>query len=93
MRLVIFLRIGDTDVFVCCLDELLSELLFELGGSAVDVDVLEILVQLELVELFLLELLEGLLDGDLGRQFVELMIFFITRLHLKLTIISLTICL
>lgn len=61
--------IRDSNVLVRSLDKLLPEFLFEFRRFSIDLDVLEVLVELELIELLLLELLEGLLDGDFGGMF------------------------
>jgi hypothetical protein len=60
--LVVFLGVGDADVFLGSFDKLGPELLFEVRVGSIDLDILEVLVELELVELFLLELFEGILD-------------------------------
>jgi hypothetical protein len=79
-RLMILAIVRDSDVLVRSLDKLLSKFLFEFWGFSIDLDVLEVLVELELVELFFLELLEGLLDGDFGGMFEE-SVFLIEVLH------------
>lgn len=61
--------IRDSNVLVRSLDKLLPEFLFEFRRFSINLDVLEVLVELELIELLLLELLEGLLDGDFGGMF------------------------
>lgn len=61
--------IRNSNVLVRSLDKLLPEFLFEFRRFSIDLDVLEVLVELELIELLLLELLEGLLDGDFGGMF------------------------
>lgn len=61
-RLMVFLCVGDADVFFCGFNELVSELLFEVRIGSIDLNIFEVLVELELVEFFLLELFEGILD-------------------------------
>ena len=80
MRLMEFFSVGDSDVLMGCLNELLPKLIFEFGGSSIDLDILEVFVELELVELFLLELFEGLLDGDFGRVVLEGVVFFVVQI-------------
>lgn len=48
------------------LDKFCSELVFEFLRSSIDLYIFKVLVELELIELFLLELFEGLLNGDFG---------------------------
>ena len=72
-----FLPVRHPDIFMCSLDEFLSQLIFELKRGSINLDVLEILVELELIELFLLELLEGILDGDFGCEVGEFLVFFV----------------
>ena len=76
-RWVKFLPVRHPDIFMCSLDEFLSQLIFELKRGSINLDVLEILVELELIELFLLELLEGILDGDFGCEVGEFLVFFV----------------
>ena len=59
---MVFLGVRDADVFLGSFGELLPELLFEVGGGSIDLDIFEVLVELELVELFFLEFFEGVLD-------------------------------
>jgi hypothetical protein len=74
-RLMEFLTIGNSDVLVCGLDELLPELEFKIGRGSIDLYVFEVFVEFELIELFLLELFEGILDGGLGREVLEELVF------------------
>jgi hypothetical protein len=60
--LMVFLGVRDSDVFLGSFDELLPELLFEVRGCSIDLYIFKVLVELELVELFLLEFFEGVLD-------------------------------
>ena len=78
-RLVEFLGIGYADVFMGSLDKLLSELVFELWGCSINLNIFEVFVEFELVEFFFLELLEGILDGNFGGQVLEftILIFFV----------------
>ncbi len=68
---MVFLSVWYSNVLMCSLDELLSKLFFELGGSSIDLYVLQVLVELQLVKLLLLEFLEGLLDRYLRLQFLQ----------------------
>lgn len=78
-RLVEFLGIGYAYVFMGSLDKLLSELVFELWGCSINLNIFEVFVEFELVEFFFLELLEGILDGNFGGQVLEftILIFFV----------------
>ena len=88
MWLVVFLSVGYTDVLVGCLYELVSQLFFELGGGSIGIDVLQVLVEFELVELFFLELFEGILYGSFGGVLGEGGVFFVGGLfHIKYTVI------
>ena len=77
--LVEFLGIGHSYVFMSSLNKLLSELVFELWGCSINLNIFEVFVEFELVEFFFLELLEGVLDGDFGREVLEfvILIFFV----------------
>jgi hypothetical protein len=61
-----FLSIRYSYVFMSILDEFLSELALELWGSSVYLYIFEVFIKFELIELFFLELFEGILDGKLG---------------------------
>ena len=65
-RLVEFLGIGYSYVFMGSLDKLLSELVFELWWCSINLNIFEVFVEFELIEFFFLELLKGILDGDFG---------------------------
>ena len=77
--LVEFLGIGYSYVFMSSLNKLLSELVFELWGCSINLNIFEVFVEFELVEFFFLELLEGILDGNFGGQVLEftILIFFV----------------
>ena len=64
-----FPSIGDTNIFGRSFNELLSEFLFKLWAGSIFGDILEVFVEFELIELFLLEFFESLLNGDLGLVF------------------------
>ena len=71
-----FLTIRHSYVFMCCLDEFLSELIFKLRRSSICLYIFEVFVEFELVELFFLELFEGILDGDLRGVIHKLVFVF-----------------
>ncbi len=74
---MILLSVGNSDIFVGGLDEVLPEFIFKFGGGSISLNGFEVFVELELVELFLLELFKGLLNGELGGVVEELLVFFI----------------
>jgi hypothetical protein len=80
MRLMELFSVRDPDVLMGGLDELLPELIFKFWGSSVDLDILKVFVELELVELFLLELFEGFLDGDFRCVVLEGVVFFVVQI-------------
>lgn len=81
---MVFLRVGDSDVFMCCLYKLLPQLFFEFWRSSIKLHVLQVLVELQLVKLLFLKLPEGLLDRYLGLQLLQQLVFFVSGLfHLK----------
>lgn len=61
-----FLGIRNSNILMSSLDKFCSELVFEFLRSSIDLYIFKVLVELELIELFLLELFEGLLNGDFG---------------------------
>lgn len=63
---MVLLGIGNADVLLGRFDELRPQLFLEVPTGPVDFGLLQVLVELELVELLLLELLEGVLNGLLG---------------------------
>ena len=71
---MVFLCIGNSNVLFGCLNKLLSELLFKVRIGPIDLNIFEVLVELELVEFFFLELFEGILDryprGMFGKDLV-----------------------
>lgn len=77
MRLVVLLSVGHSDIFMGSLNEVLSEFIFEFRGSSIGLNGFEVFIEFELVELLLLELFKGFLDGKFGAVVEELLVFFI----------------
>lgn len=75
--LMVFLCVWDSNVLFGGFDELLSELLLEVRVGSIDLDVFEVLIEFKLVEFFLLELFEGVLNGYAWGMFGEDLVLFI----------------
>lgn len=63
---MILLGVGNPNILLGSLNELLPQLLLEFGDRSVNLHIFQKSVEFELVELLFLELLEGILDGHFG---------------------------
>lgn len=91
-RFMVLLSIRNANILLGCLDELGPKLVLEVLIAPVDFRLLQVFVQFELIELFLLELLEGILYGLSGLQLLQQIhllialrvLFFPARFHLSI---------
>lgn len=84
---MVLLSVGHSDIFMGSLNEVLPKFIFEFRGSSISLNGFEVFVEFELVELLLLELFKGFLDGKFGSVVEELLIFFILGSFHRVTVI------
>ena len=75
--LMVSLSIWDANILFGSFDKLFSELLFELRIFSIDLNILEVLIEFELIELFFLELFEGILNGETRSMLSKDLVLFI----------------
>ena len=70
---MVLLGVWNSNVLSSSLHKLCTTLLLKISAGPINFGLLEVLVELELIEFLLLELLEGVLDGLLGFQLLQLL--------------------